>query len=108
MLSTTIDHRLRAVATAGILALTLVFAGCSERTNREDFASLIRGKTETEVRKNAGKPDSVEEPSKDLHVWTYKSRTFDVNKSNKFDDKTIVTFSPSPEGKMVVADVKFE
>jgi hypothetical protein len=41
-------------------------------------------------------------------VWTYKSRTFDVAHANKFDDKTIVTFTPSPEGKMVVADVKFE
>jgi len=108
MFKTTIDHHLRAVAAAGVLTLCFVFAGCSERTNREDFASLIKGKTEQEVRKNAGKPDSVEETNKDLHVWTYKSRTFDVAQSNKFDNKTVVTFSPSPEGKMVVADVKFE
>jgi hypothetical protein len=108
MFKNTIDHPLRVLATAALLALGLAFAGCSERTNREDFSSLIRGKTEAEVRKNAGKPDSVAEPSKDLHVWTYKSRTFDVAQSNKFDDKTVVTFSPSPEGKMVVADVKFE
>jgi len=108
MFKTTIDHHLRAVAAAGVLTLCFVLAGCSDRTNREDFAQLIKGKTEQEVLKNAGKPASVDEPSKELHVWTYKSRTFDVAHANKFDEKTIVTFTPSPEGKMVVADVKFE
>lgn len=103
-----IDNYLRTASTAAILALCLVFGACSERTNREDFASLIKGKTEQDVRKNAGKPDSVEETRKDLHVWTYNSRTFDIQQGNKLDAKTIVTFSPNPEGKMVVVEVKFE
>jgi hypothetical protein len=103
-----IDNYLRIAATAAILTLSLSLGACSERSNREDFASLIRGKTEQEVRKNAGKPDSVDETHKDRHVWTYNSRTFDVQQQNKFDARTIVIFTPSPEGKMVVGDVKFE
>ena len=103
-----IDCRLRSAATAALLALCLVLGACSERMNRDDFAMVIKGKTEPEVLKNAGKPASVEEPSKDRHVWTYKDRTFDVQNQNKFDAKTVVIFSPSAEGKMVVSEVKFE
>ena len=102
-----IDY-LRAAATAAILTVSLVLGACSERTNREDFASLIKGKTEQEVRKNAGKPDSVDETNKGRHVWTYNSRTFDIQQQNKFDARTVVIFTPSPEGKMVVGEVKFE
>ena len=103
-----IDDYVRTAATAAILTPCLALGACSERTNREDFASLIKGKTEQEVRKNAGKPDSVDETKKDRHVWTYNSRTFDVQQQNKFDARTVVVFTRSPEGKMVVAEVKFE
>ena len=103
-----INRHLRTAATALAFAACLALGACSERTNREDFSSLIKGKTEQEVLKNAGKPANVEEPSNSRHVWTYNSRTFDVQNGNKFDSKTIVIFAPSPEGKMVVAEVKFE
>ena len=103
-----INRHLRTAATALALAACLVLGACSERTNRDDFASLIKGKTEQEVLKNAGKPSKVEEPSNSRHVWTYTSRTFDVQNGNKLDSKTIVIFAPSPEGTMVVAEVKFE
>ena len=99
---------LHAAATTAILAICLVFGGCSERTNREDFASLLKGKTEQEVMKVAGKPDTVEDKAADRHVWTYHLRTFDVNNKNKFDAKTIVIFSPSAEGKMVMTEMQFE
>lgn len=108
MFPTNIDNHLRAAATAAILAISLVLGACSERVNREDFAQMIKGKTEPEVLKYAGKPDAKDEQKGDRHVWTYNHRTFDVQKSNKFDDKTIVIFSPSAEGKMAVAEVKFE
>jgi hypothetical protein len=103
-----IDRCLRAAATAATLTVCLVLGACADRMNREDFSMLIRGKTEQEVLKNTGKPSKTEEPSADRHVWTYNSRTFDVSNHNKFDDKTIVIFAPSAEGKMVVAEVKFE
>lgn len=102
------NNYLRTAATAAILATCLALGACSERTNREDFASLIKGKTEQDVLKNAGAPAKKDEASKDRHVWTYDSRTFDVSNQNKFDAHTIVIFTPSPEGKMVVAEVKFE
>ena len=75
--------------------------------NREDFATLVKGKTEDEVLKNTGKPQAKDEQN-DRHVWTYTSRTFDVSHQNKMDDKTIVIFTPSSEGKFTVAEVKFE
>ena len=107
MFRTTIDNPVRAAAAAVLLAIALTLAACGERMNRDDFAQLIKGKTEQDVRKNAGKPDSVDEKS-DRHVWTYTSRTFDVSNQNKTDPKTIVIFTPNSEGKWAVAEVKFE
>lgn len=101
------DH-LRTAATAAIVALCLVAGACSERVNREDFATQLRGKTEAETLKFAGKPSSVDDESADRHLWTYTDRTFDVNNQNKFDAKTIVIFTRSAEGKLVVTEVKFE
>ena len=103
-----IDHHLRTAATAAILAACLVFSACSERVNREDFAQQLKNKTEPEVLKYAGKPDAKDEKRGDRHVWTYNHRTFDVQNNNKFDDKTLVIFTPSAEGKMAVGEVKFE
>jgi len=103
-----INNHLRAASTAAILALCLGLGACSERMNREDFATQLKGKTEQEVLKNAGKPAVVDEKAADRHLWTYNSRTFDVSNHNKFDDHTVVIFTKSSEGKMVVAEVKFE
>jgi len=108
MFRTNIDNPLRAAATAVILAVFLVFGACSERINREDFVTLLKGKTEQEVLKIEGKPTTVDDKIADRHVWTYTSRTFDVSNQNKVDAKTVVIFSPSPEGKMVVTQVRFE
>ena len=102
-----IDY-LRTAATAAILAVSLALGACSERTNRDDFASLIKGKTEEQVLKNAGKPATTDNTKGDLHVWTYTSRTFDVQHANKTDEKTVVTFTPGADGKLVVSEVKFE
>ena len=108
MFRTHIDNRLHAAAAAALLAVCLVLGACAERTNREDFSTLLKGKTEQEVLKVAGKPAAVEDKRADHHVWTYTSRTFDVNNQNKMDAKTIVIFSPSTEGKMVVTQMQFE
>lgn len=108
MFHTNIDNPLRAAATAVILAICLVFSACSERMNRDDFVTLLKGKTEQEVLKLEGKPTTVDDKNAQRHVWTYTSRTFDVNNQNKMDAKTTVIFSPSAEGKMVVTQVLFE
>ena len=54
-----INSPVRAAATAVILAICLVFGACSERMNRDDFVTLLKGKTEQEVLKVAGKPTKV-------------------------------------------------
>ena len=108
MLHMNIDHPLRAAATAAILAICLALGACSERINRDDFVTLVKGKTEQEVLKIEGKPTTVDDKSGERHVWTYASRTFDVSNQNKMDAKTIVTFTPSAEGKFVVTQVRFE
>ena len=108
MFHSNINSPLRGAATVVILAICLVFGACSERMNRDDFATLLKGKTEQEVLKLEGKPTTVDDKSSQRHVWTYTSRTFDVNNQNKMDAKTIVIFSPSAEGKMVVTQVLFE
>ena len=99
---------LRVAATAAILAVSIALGACSERTNREDFESLIKGKNEEQVLKYAGKPSTTDNTQADRHVWTYTSRTFDVQHANKSDDKTVVTFTPGADGKLVVSEVKFE
>jgi hypothetical protein len=103
-----IDNYLRTAATTAILAACLVLGACSERTNREDFTSQLMRKTEPEVMKYLGKPVTVDDKSGTRHVWTYTSRTFDVQNQNKFDARTLVIFTPSAEGKMAVSEVKFE
>jgi hypothetical protein len=103
-----IGNDLRVAAAAVILGVGLAVGACAERTNREDFATLLKGKTEPEVLKLAGKPETVDDKAADRHVWTYTSRTFDVSNKNKLDAKTIVIFSPSAEGKMVMTEMRFE
>jgi len=103
-----ISRHLRLAATVATVALCFALGGCAEKINREDFAQQLKGKTEPEVLKNAGKPDAKDETKSDRHVWTYNSRTFDVQNQNKFDARAIVIFTPSSEGKMAVAEVKFE
>jgi hypothetical protein len=93
---------------AGIAAC-LIFAGCSELLNRDDFTSRVKDKSETEVTKLIGKPKTVESSTADQVRWTYTSRTFNIQDGNKFDSKTIVVFSKAgANGQLKVTDVKFE
>jgi hypothetical protein len=103
-----IDDFLPNAARAAVLVVCLVLGACSERMNREDFELLVKGKGEQHVLINAGKPASTDNTRGNRHVWTYTSRTFDVQKANKVDAKTTVVFTPGADGKMVVSEVKFE
>lgn len=98
---------LRAVAAVGAMAALLAFGGCAETTNREDFASLLKNKTEPEVLKFAGKPAEVDAARPERTTWIYKSRTFDVA-TRKTDPKTSVIFTPAADGKLHVAEVTFD
>ena len=91
--------------TAVIAAVT--FAGCSDITNREDFVTLLRNKTEPEVIQMAGKPAAVETRDESHVVWVYRKRTLDVPTRTR-DAETDVVFSPGEDGKLHVADVTFK
>jgi hypothetical protein len=93
-----------ALATA---AAVLFFSSCSEVSNREDFASALKNKTEPEVVKYAGKPAEVNRSDPNHVLYVYKSRTFDVP-TRKTDPETDVIFTPSSDGQLHVADVVFK
>jgi hypothetical protein len=76
-------------------------------SNREDFASNLKNKTEPEVLKYAGKPEAVDQVAPDRVAWVYKSRTFDVA-TRVTDPETDVIFTPAPDGKLHVAEVVFK
>ena len=93
--------------TFAAVAAALALAACSETSNREDFASQLKNKTEPEVMKYAGKPVKVDGTDPNHVVWIYKARTFDVP-TRKTDAETDVIFSPAADGKLHVVSVVFK
>ena len=89
-----------------VLAL-LAFSACSEVSNRDDFASALKNKTEPEVVRYAGKPVQIDRSDPARVMYVYKSRTFDVP-TRKTDPETDVIFTPSSDGQLHVADVVFK
>ena len=83
------------------------FGACSETSNREDFATALKNKTEPEVIRYAGKPNQIDRSDPNRVMYVYKSRTFDVP-TRKTDPQTDVIFTPSPDGQLHVADVVFK
>jgi len=53
------------------------------------------------VESDASAPDQI--------IWTYNSRTFNIEKGNKFDTKAVVVFTKkaNSDGKLRATDVKF-
>ena len=104
-----IENRFGAVVRVAIVATAFLVAGCGEKMSREDFATRIKDANEKQVAKVIGKADSVEQVAPDRVHWIYLSRTFNIEKGNTFDPKTIVVFTPSGSGgELKVSDVKFE
>ena len=99
--------KFRALCVTVTIAAFLVFSGCSEMSNREDFATLLKNKSEPEVLKLAGKPAAEDRANPNHVVWIYKSRTFDVP-TRRTDPETDVIFTPSSDGKLHVTDVVFK
>jgi hypothetical protein len=101
-------NQLKTVYVTLAAAAFLVLSGCSEMSNREDFATLLKNKTESEVTKLAGKPAQVDQTNPGRVAWIYKSRTFDVA-TRKTDAETDVIFTTSADdGKLHVAEVTFK
>lgn len=95
------------VVVAAAFAASFAVAGCSGVSSRDDFAARIKDKSEQEVAKEIGKPASVDASKPDRVVWTYTSRTFNLENKNKVDPKTVVVFTPAG-GKLKVAEVVYE
>ena len=98
---------MRTLTALTTMIVAFTFAGCSELSNREDFASQLKNKTEQEVRKYTGEPAQVDNERSGRTSWIYKSRTFDIA-TRKTDAKTIVIFAPADDGKLHVTEVVFE
>ena len=104
-----IENRFEAVVRVAIVATAFFVAGCGERMSREDFAARIKDQSEKQVIKSVGKADSVENVAPDRVHWIYLTKTFNIEKGNTFDPRTIVVFTPSASGgELKVSDVKFE
>ena len=86
----------------------LALVGCGERMSREDFQTRVQNANETEVRKKLGKPDASQSAG-DEKVWVYNQKTFNVEKGNTFDARTLVVFkSGAGGGEARVSEVRFE
>ena len=85
----------------------IMLSACSELMSREDFEARVKEKPEHEVRKDIGKPAEVDHAGNAVK-WIYVKRTFNIEDANKFDNRTIVVFSPSHDGSLKAREVHFE
>jgi hypothetical protein len=97
----------RFMKTAALALAALALTACSELMSRDDFEARVRDKAEHEVRKDIGKPAAIDAGA-DAVKWIYVKRTFNIDARNKFDDRTIVVFSPSHDGTLKAREVRFE
>jgi hypothetical protein len=86
-----------------------MLSGCSELYSHEQFVTLVKDKSEMEVVDQIGRPASVDKSNPSRVTLTYTTRTYDIDKQNKFDAKAIVVLTPvSSGGALKVTDVQFQ
>ncbi len=107
MITRRIFHHLRTAGAAACAVAALALAGCGPVYERSDFLKEVQNKSEAEVQKALGKPDSIDASNPDRVVWTYKGESFDLANGNKRDSKEIVVFARVGD-KLTVTDVQFE
>lgn len=99
---------LRRALRAAVLLLPILFAtACGEVYSHEDFTKAVMGKSEQEVSKQFGKPASVDASNPQRVIWTYTHVTFDLEKQNTRDPKTMVIFEQKPGATPKVTKVEF-
>ncbi|HEX2831264.1 MAG TPA: hypothetical protein VHP37_33365 [Burkholderiales bacterium] len=87
----------------------LALLGCGERMSREDFQTRVQNASEKEVSKKIGRPDASESRGPGEKVWVYHQKTFNIEKGNTFDARTVVVFKEAAAGgEARVAEVRFE
>ena len=97
----------RILCAAALVFPLLTTAGCGEIYSREDFSQAVMSKSEPEVEKRLGKPFEIDAANPQRVIWTYKNETFDVQKQNARDAKTLVIFEKLPDGALRVTGVEF-
>ena len=105
MMNKTFEAFKAGAATLALLALV----GCGEKMSREDFQTRVQNATEKEVKKKIGSPDASESRAAGEKVWVYNQKTFNIEKGNAFDARSLVVFREgSPGGEARVSEVRFE
>ena len=100
---------LRSLATALFAIATLALAACGDVYVHEEFNKLAMNKSDAEVQESLGKPTSVDATNPQHVLWTYYSKTFDVENQNKRDIKAVVVFEPDPATKKLkVVKVEYQ
>lgn len=100
--------RIRRALCAAALALPLLItAGCGDLYTRDDFTKAAMTRSEPEVQKQFGKPAEVDSQNPKRVVWVYRTTTFNIDKGNARDEKTLVIFEPDADGKLKVTGVEF-
>ena len=90
------------------LVLAAFASGCGDIHNRDEFSSLVMGKSAEEVISKVGKPAAIDGSNPARVEWSFKRATFDLANQNREDAKTLVTFEPKGTGGvLIVTDVKF-
>ena len=88
--------------------LLFIMMGCGQIQGREEFTKAVMNKSEQEVTDAVGKPAAVDASNPARVRWTYNAVTYDIDKQNKRDDKSVVIFAPSAEkGQLKVVGVEF-
>ena len=100
-------HSAKTLRLVTMVLAVFAFSGCTDLSNREDFESAMKNKSESEVVKYAGKPAEIDRSDPSHVKYIYKSRTFDVP-TRKTDAETDVIFTPSSDGQLHVAEVVFK
>ena len=93
---------------AALLAPILWIAGCGEIYSRGDFTTKVMNKSETDIIKEIGKPSNVDSSNPNRVIWTYTSKTFNIENQNTRDAKTMLIFEhKGTAGALMVTNVEF-
>jgi hypothetical protein len=99
---------MRLTRALALAAAVLTLAACGDLYSRTDFTTMVMNKSESEVRKQVGKPSEVDASNPKRVIWTYTNTTFDIDNQNKRDAKTMLILEPNGSGgALMVTNVEF-
>jgi hypothetical protein len=91
-----------------VLAAAVV-SGCGDVFGHAEFEKVVMSKSDAEVEKSLGKPAAVDSSNLARIVWTYNQITYDIEKQNRRDSKTMLVLAPDASTKKLkVVEIKYE